>query len=164
MSVNGSTDSSSTFTRLRRGLPAVCLAGSAAAFLARYRSCPPSVWRALFGKFFASPGFGFTKKSSTSLWDGGAFVKTDSSRYGPLQSLSVAKKDSYPLEVNAHHSPWPEATESCTLYLSVRDQIELCFKSGPLVLLVQWEPNCSKTPQKTQWKTPGISLARERNS
>jgi hypothetical protein len=48
--------------------------------------------KAVFGKFFDSPRFGFTKKSSTSHWDGGAFVKADSCRCGPLQSLSVAKK------------------------------------------------------------------------
>jgi len=36
--------------------------------------------------------------------EGGAFVKADSNRCGPLRSLSVAKKDSYLLEVNAHYS------------------------------------------------------------
>jgi hypothetical protein len=60
-----------------------------------------SLFKALFGKFFASPEFGFTKISSTSHWDGGAFVKADSNRCGPLRSLSVDKKDSYLLEVNA---------------------------------------------------------------
>jgi hypothetical protein len=48
-------------------------------------------------------GSGLPKKSSTSLGDGGAFVKAYSCSCGPLQSLSVAKKDSYPLEVNAHY-------------------------------------------------------------
>ena len=49
------------------------------------------------------PGPVGRKKSSTSHWDGGVFVKTDSNNFGPLRSLSVAKKDSYPLEVNAHY-------------------------------------------------------------
>jgi hypothetical protein len=35
-----------------------------------YRFVP----KALSGKFFGSPGFGFSKKSSTSHWDGGAFM------------------------------------------------------------------------------------------
>jgi len=33
--------------------------------------------KALFGKCFASPGFGFTKKSSTIPLEGGAFMKAD---------------------------------------------------------------------------------------
>ena len=42
-----------------------------------------------------------------------------------------------------------------TIGLSVRDQIGLCFKSGPLVLSVQWEPNFSKTLSKMQCKSCG---------
>jgi hypothetical protein len=61
----------------------------------------------------------------------------------------VAKKDSYLLEVNAHHSPSPKAMESCTLGLSVRDRIGSCFKSAPLVLSVQWVSNFSKTHEKS---------------
>ena len=34
--------------------------------------------------------------------EGGVFVKANLNRCGPLRSLSVAKKDSYPREVNAH--------------------------------------------------------------
>jgi len=41
-----------------------------------------------------------------------------------------------------------------TLHLSVRDQVGSCFKSAPLVLSVQRDSKCSKTPQKTQFKTP----------
>ena len=52
------------------------------------------------------------------------------------------------------YSPSPEAMESWTPNLSVRDQITSRFTSRPLVLSVQWELNCSKSPQKTQFKTP----------
>jgi hypothetical protein len=78
------------------------------------------------------------EKNPTMPTEGGAFGKSDSKNFGPLRSLSVAKKDSYPLEVNAH-----------TLSLSVRDQIGSCFNSTPLVLSVQWELNFSKTRQKS---------------
>jgi hypothetical protein len=80
------------------GLPAPLLVrhlfGGLAGLSATFR-------RALFSNFFASPGFGFTEKNSTIPMEGGAFDKTNSNRYGPLRSLSVAKKDIYPLEVNA---------------------------------------------------------------
>jgi hypothetical protein len=46
-------------------------------------------------------------------------------------------------------SPSAEAMESCTLGLSVRDQIGSCFKSTPRVLLVQWVLNPSKTHEKS---------------
>jgi hypothetical protein len=41
------------------------------------------------------------------------------------------------------------------LDLSVREQVGLCLKSGPLVLLVQWESNFTKTLSKTQCKSYG---------
>jgi hypothetical protein len=47
----------------------------------------PFLLKAVLGNFAASPGFGFTKRSSTIPMEGGAFVKADSCRYGPLRSL-----------------------------------------------------------------------------
>ena len=66
----------------------------------------------------------------------GAFDNTDSRKCAPLRSLSAAKKDSYPLEGNAHHSPLSEAMESFTLNSSVRDQITSRPISTPRMLFV----------------------------
>ena len=80
---------------LAHGLSAISMVG-----------LPAARRRAVFGKSSTSPGFGFTKnswggeitdqdtgpkKSSTIPMEGGAFVKADSNRCGPLRSLSVAK-------------------------------------------------------------------------
>jgi len=89
--------------------------------------------KALFGKFFTSSGFGFTKKNSTSHWDGGAFQKQIRTDLAHCDLFQWLKKIFTPLRLTP-----------ITLGLSVRDQVGSCFKSGPLVLSVQWELNFSK--------------------
>ena len=71
--------------------------------------------------------------------EGGAFVKADSNRCGPLQSLSKAKKDSYPLEVNAHY---------CRFISQRSDYIMLYIKATCTVGAMG--AKLQQNPQKTQ--------------
>ena len=132
----------------------------------RHFSCPPSFWRIggfarhqYGGQFSVNSlvhqGSGLPKKAPPPTGMVELLCDRIETTMGHCDLFQWLKKDSYPLEVNAHYSPSPEATESCTLSLSVRDQIGSCFKPTPLVLSVQWELNSSKTISKTQCKRYG---------
>jgi hypothetical protein len=63
-----------------QGLSAIASSGEAGGFrqiLFFTSNFTHFLLKAVLGNFSASPGFGFTKKNSTSHWDGGAFVKAD---------------------------------------------------------------------------------------
>ena len=99
--------------------------------------------------FLLYQGLGLSKKAPPPTGMVELLCDQIETTMGHCDLFQRLKKDSYPLEVNAHYSPSPEATESCTLSLSVRDQIGSCFKPTPLVLWVQWAVKYSKTHQKS---------------